>query len=132
MLRRTYKVKGGDVNDFMVMQDFAYQSYTSSIVDAFLFERGYSKQKLTEKKVGFRKYCEEFVHLKELMFTQHFLLNLELLNTDKDNKRMRFRSRFFNVKNELCAMAILQLYWFDYNNENIIAAPRKVVEHFLG
>ncbi len=110
MLRRTYKVTGEDVDDFMVMQDFAYQSYISSIVDAFLFEKGYSKQKLDTKNMRVTKRCKEFVHLKKLMFTQHFFLNLELLHTDNNKSSMSFKSRFFNVKNELCAMATIQLF----------------------
>ncbi|GAA4271590.1 hypothetical protein U6A24_13470 [Aquimarina gracilis] len=132
MLRKTYKVKGEDVDDFMVMQDYAYQSYTSSMVDAFLFQKGYSKYKLNTQKIGLKKQFEKSVQLKNLMFTQHFFLNLELVNTDIEKQKMSFRSRFFNVENELCAMATLQLYWYNNSHEMIISTPRTVAQNFLG
>lgn len=129
MLRRAYKVKGEDVDDFMVMQDFAYQSYTSSIVDAFLFQKGYSKCKLTDQKIGLRKCCKELIHLKNLMFTQPFFLNLEYLDTIDNKQTMNFRSRFFNGKNELCAMVTLQLFLSNYIKKTIIT-PVEITTHF--
>ncbi len=126
MFRRTYKVKGEDVNDFMVMQDFAYHSYTSSILAAFLFEKGYSKHKLNALKIGLQKCDEELIYIKHLMFMQHFFLNLEFPDVTDNKQKINVRSRFFNVKNELCAMAITQLYWFDYDRCKIIEPPKNI------
>ena len=45
MFTRTYTGKGEDVNDFMIMQNFAYLTYSSKILEAFLLEKGFSKLK---------------------------------------------------------------------------------------
>ncbi len=127
MFRRNYKVKGEDVDDYMVMQDFAYQAYISSILDTFLFEKGYSKRKLETLKIGLQKCGEELVHRKHLMFTQNFGINLEFLEVADDKQKMSIRGRFFNTQNELCAMAITHLYWFDYNHKEIVKPPKEVI-----
>ncbi|MBQ4819409.1 thioesterase family protein [Aquimarina sp. MMG016] len=128
--RKTYKVKGEDVNDFMVMQNFAYHSYASSIFKSFLFEKGYSKRKLNASKIDIQEYHRTLTHRKPLMFMQDFFVNMEFVN-NADNKKISIKNRFFNTKNELCVTAITQLYWFDFNNQKVIAMPKDILECFL-
>ncbi len=129
MFRRTYKVKGEDVDDFMVMQDFAYHSYISSILHTFLFENGYCKRKLKTLKMDWKQCSKEFVYIQHLMFTQRFFLNLEVF--EATNNTQNIRSRFFNSKNELCAVVTTQLYWVNNNYKEVIIPPRRVLRSFV-
>ncbi len=125
MFRRTYKVKGEDVDDFMVMHDVAYHGYTSSIFNTFLFQKGYSKHKLDALKTGLQKCNEELIYLKHLMFTQHFSVNLELSEINNTTGKINLRSRFFNSNNELCAMVNTDFYWLNNNSKKEILLPKK-------
>ncbi len=130
MFRRTYKVKGEDVDDFMIMQDFAYYSYASSILKSYLFEKGYSKHKLNTLKIDFQEFSQKIIYQKHLMFTQSFFVNLEFIGTNNNGQKINIRNRFFNTKNELCVTASTQLYWFD-NSKEVIAPPKPIIEHVL-
>jgi acyl-CoA thioesterase FadM len=48
MFQRNYKVKGEDVNDFMVMQNAAFLKYSSKLLDTFLHENGFTGHKLNK------------------------------------------------------------------------------------
>lgn len=114
IIKREYKVKGEDVDDFMVMETSAYEKYVISIFKTFLFENGL-KNKIS-KKVDFTSVTSmnSFVLIKPLMFLQEFCLNLELIYTDKNLKKIEIKSRFFNSKNELCVMA--NTHFLDFDN----------------
>lgn len=131
MFRRAYKVKGEDVNDFMVMQNFAYHSYVSCLLKTFLFEKGYSKHKLDRLRIGFDKSREELIHRKHLMFTQVFFVDLEFFSSTSNTQKISVKNRFFNAKNELCVTAITELYWMDYNCGEISTPPQNISKHFL-
>ncbi|WP_282079111.1 hypothetical protein [Aquimarina algiphila] len=131
MFRKIYKVKGEDVNDFMVMQDIAYHRYASSILETFLFEIGYSKQKLNTLKIGLQKCQEELVHHKPLMFMQNFFLNLELLDSNNNEREISIRTRFFDTNNGLCAISFIKFNWYDHYNKKMIAPPKRMIKHLL-
>ncbi len=117
MFKREYKVKGDDVNDFMVMQDHAYCMYIQSTLMAFLTEKGYSKHEINSCKIGFKTCMRELTYRKHLMFTQHFFINLEPIDLIYNKQKIRVKSRFFNAQNELCVTAITQFYLnIDYKN----------------
>ena len=67
MFIRTFKVKGEDVNDFMIMQNFAYLSYSSKLLEVYLLEKGYSQLKLNSLKIGWQKSNDRLInrHLKK-------------------------------------------------------------------
>ncbi len=130
MFRKKYKVKGNDVDDFMVMRTSAYQTYIYSILDSFLFEKGYTKKKLGHLKIGLQQCKEEFTYQKQLMFTQDFFLNIEFLNVEDNIPKTNIKSRFFNSNNELCAISNTELYWFDYTSKKIIAPPKGIFGGF--
>ncbi len=131
MFRRTYKVKGEDVDDFMIMQDFAYYSYASSILKSYLYEKGYSKHKLNTLKIDFQEFSQKIIYQKHLMFTQSFFVNLEFIGTNNNGQKVNIRNRFFNTKNELCVTASTQLSWFDFNSHETITTPKPIAEQFL-
>jgi len=131
MYRRTYQVKGEDVNDFMVMQNFAYLTYASRSLESFLFEKGYTKRKLGSLKMGLQERSGELIYQKHLMFTQIFSVNLEFSVITDNKGKMSVKHNFYNEKNELCAMVINELYWFDYSCGEIVAPPKKIMEPFL-
>ncbi|MEW7292162.1 hypothetical protein [Aquimarina sp. 2304DJ70-9] len=122
MFRQNYKVKGEDVDDFMIMQDFAYHSYTLSIFNTFLFQKGYSKHKVDTLKMGLQKCKEELIYQQHLMFTQHFSVHLEFIDSINTKQKLSLRSRFFNSENELCVTVNTE---FDYlhNNYQELLAP---------
>ncbi len=102
MFRINYKVTGEDVNDFMVMQNEAYFSYSISAIKNFLHEKGIPSQQLLDfkNKLINQKQLEFY---KDLMFTQNFFIHVDTLEI-LDSKTT-IKNRFFNSKNELCAAA---------------------------
>ncbi len=131
MFTRTYKVKGEDVNDFMVMQNAAYLKYSSKIIDTFLFVNSFSNLKMNKLKVGLQKNNDQIKHHKDLMFTQIFNVQLKCKNIGFCNQKMNVEILFFNQKNELIATVIRELYWFDYSLWQTVAPPKTISKYFF-
>ncbi|WP_298479801.1 hypothetical protein [uncultured Maribacter sp.] len=108
MFRRKYKVKGEDVNDYMVMQDFAYVVYAISLIKSYVIKNGYSKKVVEGIKMNIENSTNQLVCIKNLMFTQDFLMYLDSFNIQEGNNKVLVETRFFNAKNELCATLVLK------------------------
>lgn len=77
MICKNYVVTGEDVNDYMVMEDSAYSSYTLRLLYHFLFHNGFSKEKLNQMHLGLQEGNHELVSHKDLMFTEKFLVEMK-------------------------------------------------------
>ncbi|MFY0629240.1 MAG: hypothetical protein JXR05_02595 [Flavobacteriaceae bacterium] len=130
MFIRAFKVKGEDVNDFMVMQNFAYLSYSSKLLEVYLLEKGYSQLKLNSLKIGWQKSNDRLINKKHLMFTETFSVHLNFSEISMKENKMSVLVDFYNAKNELCASLMTELQWFDYNAWKIITPPKKIAQHF--
>ncbi|MFY0603415.1 MAG: hypothetical protein JXQ93_05665 [Flavobacteriaceae bacterium] len=130
MFKRNYTVKGEDVNDFMVMQNFAYLKYTSKLIEIFLLDKGFSKHKLNELKIGWQKNNDQLQNKKKLMFTESFSAELVFHSKLTSNDYIQTIVKFYNSKQELCSTLITELHWVDYNNWEIISPPHKIARHF--
>jgi len=128
MYIKKYTVKGDDVNDFMYMVNFAYISYTVSILHSFLFEKGYSREKLNGLKLGLQECSHQLIYHKNLMFNEIFSVEMELCNT---NQKIIIKNIFYNSKNELCTEVIKELNWFDYSKGEVIAPPKKIIKNLV-
>ena len=109
MLKKKYKVKGQNVNDYMVMQDFAYHIYPNDILHSFLFQKGFTKKRIAMMEVNLEPLWQKLNHYQELLFTQEFYLYLEITGLDHKGI-LRVNYRFFNMQNELCATLISAYY----------------------
>ena len=127
MIGKNYVVTGQDVNDFMVMENAAYFSYTLRLLYIFLFYNGFSKEKLNALQIGFKEGNQRLICNKDLMFTEPFYI--EMTDCYIDNKVI-IKSRFFNLKKECCAEVTKEVEWFDYARREVIPAPRKIIKHF--
>ncbi|WP_439127424.1 thioesterase family protein [Polaribacter sp.] len=130
MFQRNYKVKGEDVNDFMVMQNAAFLNYASTIFDTFLYTNGFAKIKMNALKLGLQKVNDQQVHFKNLMFTQKFSTSLEFKQIDVSGK-MFVEINFYNAKNELCVTLKRALFWFDYTSWSAVEPPKKIANYFI-
>ena len=130
MFRRNYTVKGEDVNDFMVMQNFAYLKYTSKLIEIFLLDKGFSKPKLNDLKIGWQKNNDQLKNKKKLMFTESFSVEIEF-SIITPNECIHTVVKFYNSEEELCSTVITELSWVDYNNWEIISPPKKIAQHFI-
>tara|TARA_R110002073_G_scaffold15953_2_gene62103 strand:- start:34024 stop:34446 length:423 start_codon:yes stop_codon:yes gene_type:complete len=131
MFIRSFKVKGEDVNDFMVMQNFAYLSHSSKLIEVFLLEKGFSKLKLNSLKIGWQKTNDTLINKKHLMFAEFFSIELSVFDEDKEEGVTRVSVDFHNTKNELCATLTTDLHWFDYSAWEIINPPKKIARYFV-
>lgn len=130
MFVRNYKVRGEDVNDFMVMQNFAYLSYASRLIEAYLMENGFSQMKLNSLKIGWQKSNDQLKNKKHLMFTQNFSARLNFgANHQEDG--IETYIDFYNDKQELVATIFTELYWIDYSNWQCIPSPQKLQHLFV-
>ena len=130
MFVRNYKVKGEDVNDFMIMQNFAYLSYSSKLIEAYLLEKGYPKMKLNSLKIGWQKSNDQLLNKKHLMFAQEFSVRLNFDCNQIDENTIKTYIDFYNNKGELSATLTTDLQWFDYESWELITPPKKIAQHF--
>lgn len=131
MFQRNYTVKGKDVNDFMVMQNAAYLSYASKIVETFLFVNGFTNLKMNNLKVGLQKNNDQIKKTKNLMFTQSFSVFLICKEFGFSDQKMNVEIHFYNNNKELCATVLRELFWFDYTSWQTINPPKVISKHFF-
>lgn len=121
MIRKNYVVRGQDVDDCMVMEDTAYLTCALRLVYHFLFEKGYSKERLNTLKLDLMVKDFKLISYKKLMFTEQFSLEMSYCYK---KEMMNIKSHYFNSENFLCAEMTLEVYWFNYNCGQIIAVPK--------
>lgn len=131
MFQRDYKVKGEDVNDFMVMQNAAYLNYSSKLLETFLFVKGFTKLKMNTLKVGLQKKNDKITQFKPLLFTQTFSVDLEFESIAFSNQKMNVSIHFYNDKKELCTTITRELFWFDYTSWETITPPKTITKYFV-
>jgi len=131
MFVRNYRVKGEDVNDFMVMQNFAYLSYSSRLIETYLMENGFPQMKLNSLKIGWQKSNDQLQNKKQLMFTQNFSVHLNFEANFKGNCIKTYVD-FYNERGELATTLITDLNWVNYNNWTQIQPPLNMMHLFEG
>lgn len=127
MICKNYVVTGEDVNDFMVMESAAYISYSVRLLYHFLFYNGFSKEKLNTLNLDLHEGNHELICYKDLMFTQHFFVELKHFYIDD---KIRITSSFFNSKNECCAEVTKEVEWFDPIRRQVVETPKQILLHF--
>lgn len=127
MICKNYVVSGEDVNDFMVMESTAYISYTLRVLYHFLFENGFSKERLKTLQLGLQEGQHALVSYKDLMFTEPFFVEMkQCYIADK----IIMESYFFNSKNECCAAVTKEFEWFDPVRSKVITTPKQILQYF--
>ncbi|MCD0472279.1 hypothetical protein [Flavobacterium sp. JAS] len=127
MICKNYVVAGEDVDDLMVMESNAYVSYTLRLLYHFLFNNGFTKEKLKTLHLGLQEGNHVLVCYKNLMFTEQFFVEMKHCYIDD---KINIKSCFFNSKNECCAEVTKEVEWFDYARREVIAAPKQILQHF--
>ncbi|MWB93282.1 hypothetical protein GON26_02830 [Flavobacterium sp. GA093] len=127
MICKNYVVAGEDVNDFMVMENAAYLSYTKRLLYHFLFENGFSREKLNTFNLGLQERNHVLVCYQNLMFTEPFFVEMKHFSVDD---KISFKSLFFNSKKECCAEVTKEVEWFDNIKKEAIAVPKQILLHF--
>ncbi|PKB14972.1 hypothetical protein [Flavobacterium sp. 5] len=127
MIYKNYVVTGEDVNDDMEMQSSAYISYTLRLVYRFLFDNGFSKEKLNALHLGLQERNHVLVCYKNLMFTERFFVEIKHCNI---NEKINIKSYFFNSKFECCAEVTEELEWFDHVQREVIDTPKQILKYF--
>lgn len=127
MICKNYNVSGEDVNDSMEMESTAYISYTLRLLYHFLFNNGFSKEKLNALNLILKEGNNELVCYKNLMFTESFFIELKYCHI---NEKINLKSSFFNSKQECCAEVFNEVEWFHQIQQEVIATPKKIFNHF--
>jgi len=129
MFYRNYKVRGEDVNDFMVMQNFAYLSYSSKLIEAYLLANGFSQLKLNSLQLGWQKNNDHLRNKKHLMFAKNFTARLNFGESTHEKAVTTFID-FYDDQQELVATLTTELSWFDYGEWTYTAPPRQIANLF--
>jgi hypothetical protein len=127
MIWKNYVVTGEDVNGDMEMESTAYISYALRVLYRFLFDNGFSKEKLNTQHLSLQVENHELVCYKNLIFTESFFIKIE--NYWIDDK-IKIKSCFFNSRNECCAEVTKEVEWFDHINREVIATPKQILKYF--
>ena len=129
MFYRNYKVRGEDVNDFMVMQNFAYLSYSSKLIEVYLLEHGFSQLKLNSLQLGWQKSNDHLRNKKHLMFAKNFTARLNFGESTR-NKSTTVFIDFYDDQQELVATLTTELSWFDYEAWDFVSPPQQIANLF--
>lgn len=129
MFVRNYRVKGEDVNDFMVMQNFAYLSYSSRLIETYLMENGFPQMKLNSLKIGWQKSNDQLQNKKPLMFTQNFSVRLNF-DTSSDENHIKTFVDFYNERGELTTTLTTDLSWINYESWEAMKPPHNMMHLF--
>ncbi|PWB27335.1 hypothetical protein [Flavobacterium sp. HTF] len=127
MICKNYTVSGEDVNDIMEMESTAYIAYTIRLLYHFLFDNGFSREKLNALHLGLQEADNEFICYRNLMFTESFFVEMKHCQIDD---KINIKSSFFNAKNECCAEVSKEVKWFDHTLGQIITTPAQIRRHF--
>lgn len=127
MICKNYVVTGEDVNGDMEMESTAYISYSLRLLYRFLFDNGFSKEKLNVLHLGLQEVDHVLVCYKNLMFTEPFFIEMKDCYIDE---KINIKSYFFNSKNECCAEVTKQVEWFDHTRREVIVTPKQILQHF--
>ena len=130
MFQRNFKVNGEDVNDFMVMQNFAYLKYSSKILEVFLLEKGFSKLKLNAMEITWQKSNEKLIKKSNLMFMQNFTVNLHFDYNQNNDAETKIYILFYNSENTLIAEIQTTINFIDCNSWEFIKMPKQIAKHF--
>ena len=118
------------MNDFMVMQNFAYLTYASRLIEAYLMENGFPKMTLNNLKIGWQKSNYQMRNKKHLMFTQQFSAELNFGAHHPENGIETY-IHFYNSEQLLVATVCTELLWVDYRNWQQIPLPKSLQHLFL-
>ncbi|UOB18114.1 acyl-CoA thioesterase [Abyssalbus ytuae] len=124
MYKKKYKVRGEDVNDFMIMKNTAYLFYASHIRKTFLLEKGFSNFKLNKLKIGLLEESENIQYKKQLIFTQSFFVDFKVTKVRDLEKVMTTENNFYDEKKEICATVYSDIAWYDLGNRRKIFPPK--------
>lgn len=127
MICKSYTVTGEDVNDDMVMENTSYISYTLRLLYHFLFDSGFSKEKLNALHLEFQQEKTVLVLYKNLMFTESFTVKLRYCQIDSS---IVIESSFYNSKEECCAEVTKEIKWFDSKAMKVISTPVHIRKFF--
>lgn len=130
MFEKLYKVKGIDVNGFMVMQNAAYVTYATKLVEVFLTENRFSKARLNKLQIGLQKNNEQVICKQHLMFNQTFTAVLSVEEEIRENNILRTTVSFYNNKQELCTRVQTEFYWFNYKDWKVTEPPKTITNLF--
>ncbi|MBE8725997.1 hypothetical protein [Flavobacterium hungaricum] len=124
MICKNYTVAGEDVDDFMVMEDSAYISYTLRLLYHFLFANGFSKEKLKMLHLDLHEGNQVLVKHQNLMFTESFFVEMKHCYI---GGKINIKSCFFNSKNQCCAEVTKEIAWFDSIRKEVSFINSKMV-----
>jgi len=130
MFYKQYKVKGEDVNDFMVMENCSYLYYSDDIKKAFLSESGMAQKELIKKGIKLLDKKTEITYRNHLMFTQEFKVYYKISFVNSDYSKMVSTHYFYNANKILCTTIHSEVVWFDFVNEKEIMPPNRFLEVF--
>ncbi|WP_288251381.1 hypothetical protein [uncultured Flavobacterium sp.] len=109
------------------MESTAYISYTLRLLYHFLYNNGFSKEKLNALHLGIQEENNKLLHYKNLMFTEPFSIELKYCHI---NEKINMKSSFLNSKQECCAEVFKELQWFNMVQQKVVITPKKIFNHF--
>lgn len=121
-----YRVSGEDVNDHMVMESHAYYTYSLRHIFNFLYNLGFSKQKLNKMKVHIYERKSNIEIFRPLMFGNNFKIDIEIRRLDHSTGFFIIKYNYLNSDNKLSATIKSELQIKMMENDYGIA--RKIID----
>lgn len=104
MCKIEYRVSGDDVNDFMVMETYAYYAYSLRHIYNFMNELGYSRLKLNKLKICLNEQRSHIEIFKPLMFGNEFIIELRVRRLNYNLGYFEITCSYFNSRYQRCAI----------------------------
>ena len=127
MFSRSYDVIWADLDANAHMRHTAYMDYAAQVRLAWLFEMGFSIERLAKAGVGPILFTESTSYRREVRGGERIEVQLELTGLSANRKHWRFRQPILKQGAELAAVVEVQGAWLDLRARKVAPPPPELL-----
>jgi len=127
MFSRSYDVIWADLDANAHMRHTAYMDYAAQVRLAWLFEMGFSIERLFKAGVGPILFNESTSYRREVRGGERIVVGLELTGLSENRKHWRFRQPIHKEGGELSAVVEVQGAWLDLRARKVAPPPPELL-----
>ena len=127
MFSRSFDVIWADLDANAHMRHTAYMDYAAQVRLAWLFEMGFSIERLAAAGVGPVLFHEATQYRREVRGGERIVVALELTGLSDNRKHWRFRQPIHKEGGELAAVVEVQGAWLDLRARKIAPPPPELL-----
>jgi acyl-CoA thioester hydrolase len=127
MFSRNYEVIWADLDANAHMRHTAYMDYAAQVRLAWLFEMGFSIERLNSAGVGPILFTETTSYRREVRGGERIEVAMELVGLSENRKHWRIRQPILKQGGELAALVEVQGAWLDLRARKVAPPPPELL-----